>query len=200
MKRRRPTVVEVLIVVAIVAPFVILLQPSTGRSPLLCGAASSGDVAEVERLLDKGLADVKEYDGRRRTALHYAAYYGKQHTATVLIEKGADIEARDYWEETPLHAAATYGRIDVIRLLVAYGANVNAQGRLAGTPLDCAERAAERAAASNAHTDARKTDRHTQPDDTERQDYAEVMKFLIAKGAKRSSPLSRSQEQRGPAQ
>jgi ankyrin repeat protein len=189
MKMRCPTIVETFIVVAIVALFVNLLQPGTGRSSPLCSAASSGDVAEVERLLDNGLADVNERDGRDRTPLHYAASCGQKDTARLLIEKGANIEARDYWEETPLHAAANYGKIEVVRLLVANGANVDAKGRLAGTPLDCAERAVEREAASSTHTDARNKDQHAQPDDTERQDYAEVITLLIAKGAKRSSAL-----------
>ena len=93
MKMRCPTVVEVLVVVAIATVVIIFLgSPSTGMLSPLLTAASGGDASEVRRLIDAGLGDVKEHDGRRRTALHYAAYYGKQDAAKVLIEKGANIE------------------------------------------------------------------------------------------------------------
>jgi ankyrin repeat protein len=191
MKMRRPTIVEVLIVAAIVVLCINLLQPGTVRVSPLCSAASSGDVDEVERLLDRSLADLNERDGRDRTPLHYAASCGQKDTARLLIEKGADIEARDYWKETPLHAAAACGRIEVVRLLVAGGANVNALGTLAGTPLDNAESHAQWLAERDAESKARHKDRPAQMDGNESVVCDEVIKFLIAKGAKRSSALKK---------
>jgi hypothetical protein len=179
------------VIVAAIIGFLVyrLSLPDIGSLSPLLAAASRGDASEVRRLIDTGRSDVKEHDGRFRTALHYAAYSGKHDAARVLIEKGADIEARDYWGETPLHAAVTYGRIEIVRLLIAQGADVNAHGRLAGTPLDCAELALERETANRADADSPDNNRGEQPNGAKFKEIADTIKFLTDKGAKRSSAL-----------
>jgi ankyrin repeat protein len=178
-----------LIVVAIVAFFVWILQPVRGQMSPLCVAASRGDVLEIRRLIDNGLAEVTEHDGRGRTPLHYAACYGQKDTAKLLIEKGTDVDARDRWQQTPLHVAASFGNIQVVRMLVAEGADLNAQGSGGYTPLDEAEFRATRLAETNAELKKWHKDAQAKLNDADRACCDEVIKFLAAKGAKRSSAL-----------
>jgi hypothetical protein len=179
----------VLVVVAIAGLLYLLLQPAVGGSPPLCGAAGCGNVVEMRKLIESGRADVEEHDGNNRTALHYSAYYGQRDAARLLIEKGANVNAADRYGETPLHAAAYYGKIDVIEILLANGAELNALDHRGGqTPLDHAENrirwlAEERAERKSQHKE------DAQADAIETRTCNEVVKFLISKGAKRSSAL-----------
>ncbi len=68
----------------------------------LVGAASVGNAAEVERLLDLGFPIDTRADGGG-TALHAASYAGSAPTVRLLLERGADLEAPDTsWDSTPL--------------------------------------------------------------------------------------------------
>jgi ankyrin repeat protein len=189
MKMRRPTIVELLVVASIVAVLVILLQPATPRLSPLCVAASKGDVSEVRRLLDSGRANIKEHDGRGRTPLHYAVSYGQTNAVKLLLDKGADADARNYWLQTPLHVAASLGSIEVVRVLVAGGADLNAQGSGGYTPLDEAEFRAARLAETNAELKKCHNDAQATLNDADLATCNEVIEFLVAKGAKRSSVL-----------
>ena len=118
-------------------------------------AATAGDVAQIQLLLDQG-ADINDSSGTapalylaidrqhaeaaalliergadvnasspRGTPLHAAASKGMAPIATKLLEKGADPNAA--WNTlTPLHFAAKYGSIDVARVLLDHGADINA--------------------------------------------------------------------------
>jgi uncharacterized protein len=187
--RRNFTLVELLIVVALIVILIALLRPvRTPSAGPLEWAAQDGNVAEAKRLLDNGLADVNRRGNMNRTALHYAAYSGQKYIIALLIEKRADVNARDFGGRTPLHYAV--GNPDVVRLLVESGADVNAKDKEGRTPLDYAESVARSLAAHNENADhARDKDRHAQPEDAESGKCDEVVKFLIAKGAKRSPAL-----------
>jgi ankyrin repeat protein len=189
MTMRRPTIVELLVVASIVTVLVILLQPVTGRMSPLCLAASKGDVSEVRSLLDNGFADIKEHDGRGRTPLHYAVSYGQANAVKLLLDKGADADARNHWQQTPLHVAASLGNIEVVRVLVVGGADLNSQGSGGYTPLDEAEFRAARLAETNAELKKWHKDAQATLNDADRASCDEVIKFLVAKGAKRSSAL-----------
>ena len=57
-------------------------------------AATSGDVAEMRRLVANG-RNVNERDANGDTAMHLAADYGHAEVLRVLVELGADKEAKN---------------------------------------------------------------------------------------------------------
>lgn len=113
---------------------------SLGASPLHLAAGK--DVAEV---LLKHSSDVQDTDHDSRTPLHYAATYGYEDVARLLLEKGAAAELIDDTDNlgwTPLHLAVKNGRDSMTRLLLEKGAKVDAVGQTLGnfgqTPLHVA--------------------------------------------------------------
>lgn len=98
-------------------------------------AAASGNVAEVKRLLDKGV-EVNTKDGKGRTPLILAAKGSNTlEVVKALLEKGADVNEKSNGE-TPLSVAANFGNLEVVRALIARGADVNAtNSAIAWTPL-----------------------------------------------------------------
>ena len=81
------------------------LGRQTTKEALLT-AIKRGDLAEVERLLDRG-ANINAQNATRDgwTPLHWACQRGCLHIARLLLEKGADVNARDQWDRTPLDIA-----------------------------------------------------------------------------------------------
>ena len=57
-------------------------------------AAKNGDLAGVQAELDKGV-DVNAKSRTATTPLHYAAAYGHEEIAKLLIAKGANVNAKD---------------------------------------------------------------------------------------------------------
>ena len=51
-------------------------------------------------------AEIEAGDGNNWTALHYAAYKGKDAVAAQLLKAGASVSAVDDYGWTPLHLAA----------------------------------------------------------------------------------------------
>lgn len=101
----------------------------------LLEASSTGDLKEVESLLEQG-ADVKWMNEYGYTALMYAArLYGHKDICEALINKGADVNATTEDGDTALMEAAGYGHKDVCELLIANGADVNATNKNGVTAL-----------------------------------------------------------------
>jgi len=97
------------------------------------------DTSVVELLLDKGAnIDIKDNE-YSFTPLHYAARFGREDVADVLIARGANINAKDKWDFQPIHWAAYHDRADVIELLLSKGADINAKTSLGQTPLQLAQ-------------------------------------------------------------
>eukprot|EP00878_Enallax_costatus_P011541 GHUV01012048.1.p1 GENE.GHUV01012048.1~~GHUV01012048.1.p1 ORF type:complete len:746 (+),score=322.29 GHUV01012048.1:330-2567(+) len=89
----------------------------------MCYAASAGDVATIQRLLDRGCpADVADYD--RRTGLMLAAANGQQAAASLLLSAGANPNARDNLGGSPLLEAVKAGHRAVVQQLTAAGATL----------------------------------------------------------------------------
>ncbi|OJJ98985.1 hypothetical protein ASPACDRAFT_61660 [Aspergillus aculeatus ATCC 16872] len=61
-----------------------------------------------------------------RTALHYAAYRGREQGIRFLLERGANVNATDSWDETALILAARHPSASCVELLLAEGATINA--------------------------------------------------------------------------
>jgi ankyrin repeat protein len=92
-------------------------------------AAALGDMLRLDTLLrdDPSLALAWSSDGG--TALHFAAFFGHEPCARLLLEHGADptLVAPGFGDVTPLHSAAASRSIGVARLLLARGAPVDAE-------------------------------------------------------------------------
>ncbi|KAJ1479936.1 ankyrin repeat-containing domain protein [Baffinella frigidus] len=127
-----------------------------GRSALHV-AAAEGDIAKVQALLGVGLnnnsfipnvkgwtrafGDVDAPDQWGNTALHLAAWCGRDDVVRTLLKAGSavDAQAKDGW--TALHRAATQGHhphIVVVRTLLAAGAAIHAREKFGCTALHLA--------------------------------------------------------------
>jgi uncharacterized protein len=103
---------------------VFLLSQSPCFSAEIHDAARRGDVENVNKLLDQGVApDAKDKTGE--TPLFSASLAGRADVGAVLVKRGAAIESRNDRGLTPLHGAAYSGSIQTVRLLVDSGAVVN---------------------------------------------------------------------------
>jgi len=89
-----------------------------GRDNRLLGAAASGDIQSVRRLLDQG-ADVNARDELGQTPLHHAACSGHKDVAELLIRRGAVVTARDSVGRTPLYISAVHGHLQLNQLLIS---------------------------------------------------------------------------------
>lgn len=118
-------------------------------------AAGAGNLAEVQRYIEKGAEVDSRYDSNGRTPLTDAAGKGHLEVVKYLVDKGADVNAGDKGGGTSLTEAAFYGHLDVVTFLVDKGADVNAIDRVGNTSLMWAAG----------------------------QGYLNIVKYLVAKGA-----------------
>eukprot|EP00271_Cylindrocystis_brebissonii_P022420 TRINITY_DN8625_c0_g1_i2.p1 TRINITY_DN8625_c0_g1~~TRINITY_DN8625_c0_g1_i2.p1 ORF type:complete len:640 (+),score=102.91 TRINITY_DN8625_c0_g1_i2:215-2134(+) len=100
-------------------------------------AAESGDVHEVERLLDEGV-EVESPMNNGDTPLIIAARFGHQLILDSLLRHGANVNATNNYLRTSLHEAASNGRAACCQLLLSEGALPNFQGLHGETPLHLA--------------------------------------------------------------
>lgn len=98
----------------------ILLHTSCGSGYYhnrFLGAAGTGDVNEVKRLLENRRVEINSSAGGG-PAISLAAYYGHVQVVNLLIEHHADVNARDEDGFTPLMHAAMSGQLQVARTLL----------------------------------------------------------------------------------
>jgi hypothetical protein len=110
-----------------IAILVVLAGCGTG----MIAAAKKGDVATMQRLLDKG-ADINEgaLSGNcSGPPLAHAAYDCQPESVRYLVSKGADFEAVGVMMggNRPLHLAAREDCVEAVRILLDAGADINAQ-------------------------------------------------------------------------
>jgi ankyrin repeat protein len=100
-------------------------------------ATTLGFVDRLRERLDEDPACAMAYSPDGFTALHYAAFFGKEEAARILLEAGASVDAytRNPFANQPLHAAAAGRHIEVSRRLIAAGADVDATQHGGFTPL-----------------------------------------------------------------
>lgn len=84
--------------------------------------AKAGDTAVCFSLLDRG-ADIEAKDELQRTALGWAALFGRTETCLGLLDRGANIEARDDRQRTALGSSALTGRTETCLTLLESGAD-----------------------------------------------------------------------------
>ena len=104
-------------------------------------AAAVGRTRGLEELLaaEPELARAWSPDGF--TALHYAAFFGQEGSARLLLERGAEVDVvarNENIHVTPLHSAASGGHPSIVKLLLEHGADPNAAQDGGFTPLHSA--------------------------------------------------------------
>jgi ankyrin repeat protein len=102
--------------------------------PALVGAAETGDLVLLQRLLDAGVP-VDTRDGQGRTALLAATHADRVDAARLLIERGADVNAKDAMQDSPFLLAGARGRLAILRMTLARGADLKSTNRYGGTAL-----------------------------------------------------------------
>ena len=85
----------------------------------LCHAAGSGDIDELERLLEAHPEQVSVGDYDKRTALHVAVCQGQSRVVKRLLEAGASVAVKDIWNNTPLDDAKRLGIKELEAMLEA---------------------------------------------------------------------------------
>ncbi|KHN73373.1 L-asparaginase, partial [Toxocara canis] len=89
--------------------------------PLLCHAASKGDVELMENLRESGaILSASDYNGR--SALHIAAREGHTNVVRYLLKHGINVHSRDHWDENPLMSAIRSKNVACIEALREAGA------------------------------------------------------------------------------
>jgi uncharacterized protein len=113
-----------------------------GNPPLdVFDAAAVGRTRGLEELLDPEPELVRAWSPDGFTALHYAAFFGQEEAARILLERGAEVGvvARNATiHVTPLHSAASGAHPGIVRLLLERGADPNAGQDGGFTPLHSA--------------------------------------------------------------
>ncbi|MEJ2313827.1 MAG: ankyrin repeat domain-containing protein [Nitrospirota bacterium] len=101
------------------------------------GPAPTVDAGNTAQRAEEG---VDSADRLGRTALWWAARFGRTDEVRRLIALGADVNARDIDGETPLHAAVRWGQAEAAEALLQNGANADARAIYGTTPLHMAAR------------------------------------------------------------
>ncbi len=109
-------------------------------------AASLGNTARLRELLaaDPALANTFSPDGF--TPLHFAAFFGQEAVARLLLDSGADpaAVAHNLMRVQPLHSAAATRQLGIVRLLLERGTPANARQQAGWTALHAAAQNGDR--------------------------------------------------------
>jgi ankyrin repeat protein len=98
-------------------------------------AARAGAHHVLEWLIHERIFNIDTPASSGTTALHHAAFGGRQHNVEFLLAQGAFVDSASLNGETPLHAAIRGRQLPIIRLLVDAGANLGATTDGGTTPL-----------------------------------------------------------------
>ncbi|WP_264730446.1 ankyrin repeat domain-containing protein [Wolbachia endosymbiont (group B) of Episyrphus balteatus] len=97
----------------------------------LLNSAGAGDIENVRFYIESCGVDVNSADDIGRTALHRAAYRGRNSIVEYLLSKGANIDSKIECSDpelsgaTPLSWAVMSGHVDIVKTLIQRGAKVD---------------------------------------------------------------------------
>ena len=188
----------------------------------LIEAARKGNIEAVKKHIANGKQDffnsidVNAADVLDKTALHYAAAWGRIQIAELLIANGADVNTKSVTGRTPLdianknnkskiadllrchggkhgtfHGAALDGDIEAVKEFLAAATNVNVKGVFGQTPLHFAadKEIAELLIAKDADVNAKDQDDETPLDWANHSKLTEIADLLRKHGAKKGEEL-----------
>ena len=104
-------------------------------------AAATGRTRGMEELIDAEPELARNWSADGFTPLHYAAFFGQEDAARILLERGAEVEVvarNESIRVTPLHSAAAGSHSAIVKLLLEAGADPNAAQDGGFTPLHSA--------------------------------------------------------------
>lgn len=92
----------------------------------------------METIITEHSANPLLKDINERSALHYAAYYGKKSCIGLLLDNGNDCQDQDMLGQTPLFAACYSNRAGCADVLVSRGSDVSHKDKKGRRPLHIA--------------------------------------------------------------
>jgi len=100
-------------------------------------ATAAGHSERVAELLHRDPTVARSWSADGFTALHFAAFFGQEAIAILLLQHSADAsaEARNPMKVTPLHSAAAAHNLPIVRALLQHGAPANARQQQGWTTL-----------------------------------------------------------------
>ena len=128
------------------------LRPVDGRAGDVCPTGyetdrvaaplkATGRTRGMEELIDAEPQLARNWSADGFTPLHYAAFFGQEEAAKILLERGAEVEVvarNESIRVTPLHSAAAGSHAGIVKLLLEAGADPNASQDGGFTPLHSA--------------------------------------------------------------
>lgn len=100
-------------------------NPENHVHSLLMCATAHGSIKCANYLIENNVnVNAKNFAGY--SALHWAAYTGREETLQLLLDNQVDIESRTEDGKTALHIASLRGHIDFVKLLLEKNADLNA--------------------------------------------------------------------------
>ena len=91
-------------------------------------AVTLGETSRVETLIAEDSSRAASWSSDGFTALHYAAFFGREDCAKLLVDKGAEVgaEAKNPMRVKPINSAAAARQVGIVRLLLDRGAAIDA--------------------------------------------------------------------------
>lgn len=106
--------------------------------------AMHGSIEKVQQYKAAG-ADPHSVDpASKRTAMHFAAFWGHAHVVKYLLETcSCNVNVQDSQGDTPLHDAARFAHDDVVAALLSAGSDISIRNAAGQTALQVAEELAK---------------------------------------------------------